>query len=290
VTGWRRGGSLTPAAQLQQRLWDSDPDGWALFAEPHTQPLFEALLDVTSAGPGTRMLDVGCGSGLMMVLAASRGAAVTGVDVAPGLLTVASDRLLEAGLWLADMESLPFPDESFDVIVGANAFQFAGDPLRALREAARVGRPGGAVAVAAFAEPERSESTAVHLAMSALSPPQRQTAHAPYSLSDPGNLESGLAAAGLRLAVAGEVECVWRYDTLADAQRGLLSSAGGTRAAQDSGREAVRAAIESAVAPFTEPATGIISMRNVFRWACASKPRAGQPRAGQPRAGQPGPG
>ncbi len=274
MTGWRPGRPLTPAAQVQRRLWDSDPDGWALFAEPHTKPLFEALLDATSVGAGTDLLDVGCGSGLMMALAAARGAAVTGVDVAAGLLAVASARLPEAGLWLADMESLPLPDESFDVIVGANTFQFAGDPLRALHEAARVCRPGGAVAVATFAEPERSESTVVHHAMSALSPPQRQAAHAPYSLSAPGNLESALAAAGLRQVSVGEVVCVWRYATLADAQRGLLSSAGGARAAQDSGREAVRAAIGSAVTPFTEPATGIISMRNVFRWVCASKPRA----------------
>jgi SAM-dependent methyltransferase len=287
VTGWRQAGPLTPAADLQQRLWDSDPGGWALFAEPHTQPLFEALLEVTSAAAGTRLLDVGCGSGLMLALASRRGAAVTGVDVAPGLLTVARGRLPDAELWLADMEQLPFPGESFDVIVGVNSFQFAGDPRRALREAARVCRPGGAVAVAAFAEPERSESTAVHLAMSALSPPERQTAHAPYSLSAPGNLESGLADAGLRLAASGEVECVWRYGTLADARRGLLSSAGGARAAQDSGREAVSAAIEPALAPFTDPVTGIISMRNVFRWACASKPSARKPGTSKPRASKP---
>jgi hypothetical protein len=107
--------------------------------------------------------------------------------------------------------------------------------------------------------------------MSALSPPQRQAAHAPYSLSAPGGLEGGLAAAGLRVEASGEVVCVWRYDSLADACRGLLSSAGGTRAAQDAGREAVCAAIEKAVAPFTDSATGVISMRNVFRWVSAQR-------------------
>jgi len=280
MTGWRPAGPLTPAAEVQQQLWDSDPEGWALYAEPHTQPLFEALLTATSVGPGRRLLDVGCGSGLMMLLARGRGATVTGIDVAPGLLAVAHARLPDADLWLGDMEQLPLPDASYDAVIGVNAFQFAGDPLRALREAARVCRPGGAVAASTFAEPERSESTAVHLAMSALSPAERQTEHEPYSLSAPGNLESGLAAAGLRLTGAGEVECEWRYDTLAEARRGLLSSAGGTRAAQDSGREAVSAAIESAVIPFTDPASGMISMRNVFRWVCASKPRASKPRAG----------
>ena len=272
MTGWQQGGQLTPAAELQQQLWDSDPEGWALYAEPHNAPLFRALLDATSAGPGTRLLDVGCGTGLMMQLASHRGAQVTGVDVAPGLLAVARERLPEADLWLADMDRLPLADASFDAVVGANTFQFAGDPPGALREAARVCRPGGAVAASTFAEPERCESTAVHEAMSALSPPERQSAHAPYSLSEPGNLESALAAAGLEVAATGEVDCIWRYDTLADALRGLLASAGATRAEQDAGPEAVRDVIESALVPFTDPATGIVAMRNVFCWVCARKP------------------
>jgi hypothetical protein len=73
------------------------------------------------------------------------------------------------------------------------------------------------VAASTFAEPGRVESTAVHEAMSALSPPQRQAVHAPYSLSAPGGLEAGLAGAGLRVEASGEVECGWRYDSLADA-------------------------------------------------------------------------
>ena len=95
------------------------------------------------------------------------------------------------------------------------------------------------MAASTFAEPERAESTAVHEAMSALSPPQRQAEHAPYSLSAPGGLEGGLAAAGLRVEASGEVVCVWRYDSLADACRGLLSSAGGTREAKHNERKAV---------------------------------------------------
>jgi SAM-dependent methyltransferase len=227
------------------------------------------VLAVTGVAAGTRLLDVGCGSGLLLDIARVRGATVTGLDVSPGLLAAAHDRVPDARLWLADLQRLPFPNGSFDAVTGVNAFRFAGDPREALREAARVCRPGGIVAASTFAEPGRVESTAVHEAMSALSPPRRQAAHAPYSLPAPGNLGAGLAGAGLRVGASGEVECVWRYDSLADAWRGLLSSAGGTRAAQDVGREAVEAAIEKAVAPFTDPATGVISMRNVFRWVSA---------------------
>ena len=276
MTPWREG-PLTGAAREQQKLWGSDPTGWARFAEPHTRPLFEAVLAATGVTAGTRLLDVGCGSGLLLEIAQARGAAVTGLDIAPALLTAAGGRVPGAELWLADLQRLPFPNGSFDAITGVNAFQFAGDPREALREAARVCRPGGTVAASTFAEPGRVESTAVHEAMSALSPPQRQAAHAPYSLSAPGGLEAGLAGAGLRAEASGEVECVWRYDSLADACRGLLSSAGGTRAAQDAGREAVEAAIAKAVAPFTDPETGVIRMRNVFRWVSAAKISAVRP-------------
>ena len=123
------------------------------------------------------------------------------------------------------------------------------------------------MAASTFAEPERAESTAVHEAMSALSPPQRQADHAPYSLSAPGGLEAGLAAAGLRVEASGEAVCVGVTTAWPTRCRGPLSSAGGTRAAEDAGREAVCAAIGEAVVPFTDRATGVISMRNVFRWS-----------------------
>jgi SAM-dependent methyltransferase len=273
VTGWRTAGPLSPAAQAQQGLWGSDPEGWARFAEPHNQPLFEAILDATGTSRGTRLLDVGCGTGLLLALAEERGATVTGLDVTPGLLEIARDRLPAAELWQAGICRLPFGDAEFDVVTGVNAFQFGEDPPAALAEAARVARPGGLVAVGNFAAPERAESTAVHLAMAALSPPQRQADHAPYALT-PDNLSAALTAAGLREEAAGEVECVWRYDSLADAVRGLIGSAGGTRAVQDAGRAPVRAAIEAALAPFTDPSTGEISMHNAMRWITAVRPVA----------------
>ena len=125
------------------------------------------------------MLDVGCGSGLTLVLAAQRGATPSGLDISPGLLGLARERLPEADLREGDMESLPFGDTSVDAVVGVNAFQFAGDPRRALREAARVVRPGGRVVASLFAAPDRSQGTVVHEAMSALIQPEQADDHAP---------------------------------------------------------------------------------------------------------------
>jgi len=69
------GGAISAAAEVQRRLWGTDPRAWADLAEAHNRPLFEAVLDAAGVGPGTRVLDVGCGSGLTLVLAGQRGAA-----------------------------------------------------------------------------------------------------------------------------------------------------------------------------------------------------------------------
>jgi len=262
---------ISAAAEVQRRLWGTDPRAWADLAESHNRPLFEAVLDAAGAGPGTRLLDVGCGSGLTLVLAAERGAIPSGIDISPGLLDIARDRLPQADLREADMESLPFGDATFDAVTGVNAFQFAGDPRRALREAARVTRPGGRVVASLFAAPERSQGTVAHEAMSALIPPERAGDHAPYALSDPGNLEASLVSAGLTLDGSGEVVCPWRYADMDEAIRALLCSAGGARAAEAAGPQAVRDALRPALARFQDPETGTVTLRNTFRWAAASQ-------------------
>ena len=227
--------AISAAALVQRRLWGTDPQAWAELAEAHNRPLFSAVLDAARVGPGTAVLDVGCGAGLTLALAAERGALVSGLDVSPGLLGVARRRLPGADLRDGDMESLPFPD-------------------------------------GAFAAPERSQGTAAHEAMNALIPPGQSGDHAPYALSAPGNLESALADAGLRVSDADEVGCCWRYACLEDAFRALLCSAGGARAAEAAGEDAVRDALGPVLARFQAPFTGVVTMENTFRWVAANRP------------------
>jgi SAM-dependent methyltransferase len=262
---------LSAAAQVQRRLWGTNPRAWADLAEAHNQPLFEAVLDAAQVSPGTRLLDVGCGSGLTLMLAAQRGARPSGLDVSPGLLDVARGRLPGADLREGDMEFLPFGDAAFDAVTGVNAFQFAGDPQKALREAARVTRPGGRVVASLFAAPERSQGTVVHQAMSALIPPEQAADHAPYALSAPGNLEAALTDAGLHVTGHGEVVCHWRYETMADAVQAPLCSAGGARAIEAVGEKKVRDVLQRALAQFKDRQTGVITLVNTFRWVAADQ-------------------
>lgn len=264
---------LSVRAQQQAALWGTDPEGWALYGEPHNEPLFRDVLRAASDATGRRLLDVGCGTGMVLQLATADGWTAVGIDVAEPLLAVAGERVGAAAVRVAEADDLPFDDASFDAVVGVNAFQFASDPAAALQEAARVLAPGGRVVASLFAEPERSESTAVHEAVSALvdaAQPASTPAHAPYLLSAPGNLERAMAGAGLSVVAAGETVCVWAYPDADAAARGILSSAGGARASSVVGREAVGDAVRAAVVPFTSD-TGEVRMRNTFRWVSASK-------------------
>jgi SAM-dependent methyltransferase len=170
------------------------------------------------------------------------------------------------------MDALPYPDDSFDAAVGFNSFQFAEDPKRAVREAARVVRPGGLVAATTFAEPERNESTALHVALE----PLRDSApaharHLPYELSSPGGLERLLTAAtGLDVVESGEVPLAWAHGTVEEAVRAVLASGGGAMAIEAAGEPAARAALERAVIPFVQ-ADGSVRMNNVFRYAIARR-------------------
>ena len=262
---------VSAAAHVQRRLWGTDPRAWAELAEAHNQPLFEAVLHAAGVGPGTRLLDVGCGSGLALMLAKDLGAIRSGLDISPGLLQIAHDRLPDADLREGDMEYLPFGDGTFDAVTGVNAFQFAGNPRKALREAARVTRPGGRVVASLFAAPERSQGTVVHEAMNALIPPDQAADHAPYSLSAPGHLEAALADAGLHKTGHGEVVCHWRYQTMDDAVKALLCSAGGARAIEAAGEAAVRDVLQRALAQFQDPRTGVVTLANTFRWVAARR-------------------
>src|SRR5881396_1725198 len=70
---------------------------WAEIQERMLVPLYEAAYDRLGIGPGTRLLGLGCGSGLALLLAAARGARVSGVDADEARLELARERLAPDG-------------------------------------------------------------------------------------------------------------------------------------------------------------------------------------------------
>jgi SAM-dependent methyltransferase len=102
--------------------------------------------------PGQTLLDVGCGPGTITADLAERVSPgpVIGVDASIGVLEGAvvsvADNRAPVGFTAADVFSLPFPDETFDVVHAHQVLQHLGDPVAALVEMGRVCRPEGFVA------------------------------------------------------------------------------------------------------------------------------------------------
>lgn len=257
---------------MSTEQWGLRPRDWAELAEPSNHRLFETVLELLGVGPGTALIDIGCGSGYALAMAAAAGARVTGIDITPELLEIAAERAPTADLHAGGMDRLPFADSTFDVAVGFNAFMFAEDPTVAVAEATRVIKLGGLVAATAFAEPERNEANALNLALEPLRAGGRHAgAHTPYVLSDPGGLESLFGAAGLEVVDEGELPVIWAHDDVEGAVKAVLASAGGALAIEAAGVKAATDALTTAVVPFTSP-DGSVAMRNVFRYAIGRRP------------------
>ncbi|WP_422929487.1 class I SAM-dependent methyltransferase [Singulisphaera sp. PoT] len=98
-----------------------------------------------------RILEVGCGTGGLLVPALRGGRSIVGVDIASRWLVVARRRLRDHGLdtelVAASAETLPWPDASFDVIVADSLLEHVDNPILALREWRRVLKPGGSLIV-----------------------------------------------------------------------------------------------------------------------------------------------
>jgi SAM-dependent methyltransferase len=114
-------------------------------------PLGPRLVSAAGVGPGMRVLDVAAGTGNASLPAARAGASVTAADLTPELLDAGRRRAAAAGLeldWIqADAERLPFPDESFDVVMSCIGVMFAPHHQDAADELVRVCRPGGVLAL-----------------------------------------------------------------------------------------------------------------------------------------------
>jgi SAM-dependent methyltransferase len=245
-------------------LWGKRARDWSQIQEPATTALYEAVLAHLAVGPGLRLLDAGCGSGLALRMAADRGAQVAGLDASTALLAVAIGRLPGAELHQGDLEALPFADRSFDLVTGFNAFQYAADPVRALAEARRVTRPGGKVAVTVWGEPEGMAMAGVITALAPLLPRPPAGTGGPFALSPRAALADLAQTAGLNPEGFLDIPTSFDYADEAAALRGLRSSGVAARAIALAGEAAVDAAHARALAPFRE-ADGSYRVPAAFR-------------------------
>jgi SAM-dependent methyltransferase len=139
---------LKGPAVTSQPQWLTVDEGWgrkavdfATLSEPANCREYATLHHLLALNSGDRVLDLACGSGLALELAAVRGASCSGIDASGRLVAIAKDRLPHADIRVGDMNQLPWPDASFDVVTSFRGIWVTTPD--AVTEAWRVLRLGG---------------------------------------------------------------------------------------------------------------------------------------------------
>ncbi|MGW1069144.1 SAM-dependent methyltransferase [Streptomyces aureus] len=276
---------------------------WAEIQERMLVPLYEAVFDRLEVGGGTRLLGLGCGSGLALLMAASRGAAVTGVDSSsPERLALARERLLSGGPGAGAGEPGAgpggpgagpggpgaSPGDRARIVAGSprdtvdqgvpaydlvTAFEpigcVAGDSaglVTLLGEAAPLARRGAAVVLVGWGPPERCATSAVLRVATKLADPLRGAACWRAACRD--DLEEVAERAGLRPDGSGRVACPFGYADVDSAVRGLLSTGLFDAAIAATDQAQVDKEVAEALHPHLRR-DGTVWMPNVFRYLIA---------------------
>ncbi|MFE0173510.1 class I SAM-dependent methyltransferase [Streptomyces sp. NPDC059002] len=257
--------------EAEGRLWDRGTQDWAEFQEAQFQESFEDALGEAGVGPECKVLDVGCGSGLLLRLAAARGAATAGLDASQGLLDIARDRLPDGSdLRVGDLQELPYEDGEFDVLISFNALRYARDPVAAVRGFGRVVRSGGAVVLGGWGEPAKCETTAMLFDVLALLP-EPPAGSGGDAANTPTEVRGAVRGAGLPIVFTKELSCPFVYPDLDTAWAALGSTGLLQHASSVVGADTVRAVFDRNFRGSVRP-DGSVVQNNTCEYAIARVP------------------
>jgi ubiquinone/menaquinone biosynthesis C-methylase UbiE len=191
-------------------------------------PATELMLELAGLGPGSRVLDVGAGTGEQTLLAARRvgpGGMVLAVDIAASMLELAEAAAREMGLSnvttrVMDAQQLELESGSFDAVIARSVLMLLHDSDRALAEIRRALRPDGRLAAIVFSTPESNPYASVPprivREIGRLASPESGSPGM-FALGGPGVLESALRRAGFREVEVRPVRTRRRFGSVAEA-------------------------------------------------------------------------
>jgi SAM-dependent methyltransferase len=254
------------------QAWGQRAADWAYLIEPYARRVNDALFDRAGVGPGTRLLDIACGSGYAAGVAAQRGAQVAGIDASEALVAIARARTPDADFRIGDMFDLPFEDGQFDVATSFNGIWKGCED--ALREARRVVRPGGFVGFTFWGSPKRLGLLPWFATLVELSPPS----HVDATLNQgdtgrPGVAEQMLADVGLEFAARGTAQVINEWPDLDLATRALAAAGPSWPALQEVGYERFAEAVREAIRPLLVEDAGV-RIVSEFGWIMGRVPGA----------------
>jgi len=118
-------------------------DSYDVFTPASNRRLIEAIVRLGAFKAGSRVADLGCGSGVFSDLLQQEGCVVTGLDISPKLIALGRQKFPQVEFVEGDVEHLPFAENSLDGVVLSGLVHHLPDPSRCAAEAFRVLRPGG---------------------------------------------------------------------------------------------------------------------------------------------------
>lgn len=250
--------------------WGHSANDWACLYEHYATAAMIGIFQGIGVTQGTKLLDVACGSGLVVRHAELLGAQTAGIDAAQSLIEIAQARNPNSDLRLGSMFAMPWKDETFDSVVSVNGIW--GGCEGALEEAHRVLRPGGMIGISFWGNGTPNDLRGCFKAFARHAPEQHfGSMKRLNNIAVPGVAEEMLEKSGFEACQRGATVSTVEWPDAELAWRALSSVGPAVPALRHSDPGIVKSAVLEAI-DHCRDSRGIYRFQNDHQFVIACKP------------------